>query len=222
MGNRPINRRPWRRPPRIKRREARWIDANSVGSGGDPCITGPGGIICDDDVPGSANRSSVRELTAGGIDLEWSDSNEVLHERLVGSIALASTSLVPFDSASPISMERPLVRMGLLVVEDASPGTASLTDLQKISLWDNQHLQTYEWMWLHQTYGDPHFSLSGDTMYAISETDVPLDVRSRRKLGRTDRLVLLASFKATTGSAAGFYTHLVSLWPMLRSVVTTK
>lgn len=219
MGNRPINRRPWRRKPwsRGTKREARWVDANSVVS--DECITGSGAITCDTGLVGG-NRSTVRELLVGEIDLEWSDSNEVLHERIVGSIAVVCSSLLPFIAENPITVEAPLVRLGLLTVEEASPEAADLPDLGAISLWDNDHLQRFEWMWLHQTIGDPHYSIDGDSMWRISSVDVPVDVRSRRKLGRADRLILLASFSVTT--AGSFYNHNANIWPMLRSVVTTK
>jgi len=220
MGNRPINRRPWRRPPRIKRK-VQWVDGLSAGTFDrdsedpgppftTPCIIPQLDIQCDpfDDGP----RSTLRTVWAGPTDATHLDQSNALIERIVGSLELRVYS----ENVSNTLV--PLVRLGLLAVEEVPPGDAS--ELQRISLWDNTHIQDYEWMWLYQTGGESQASPVVDAVYTRER--IPIDVRVRRSLGKQDGVLLLASFVTPLASDIEPPTAIVHLYPMLRVLHSTR
>lgn len=192
MGNRPINRRPWRRPPwrRAAKRPVRWLDANSNRTLEPPWYTAGG----PSPLP---NQGKV--LLWGDDDLEWMDSNEVLLMRLVGSISYGFTvESRPTDTFWGI-YGPPVLRAGILVCEelDSQGGRPTL------DLFDPEVLEEYEWMWLHQAgeYTAGSQIANGSSVFNAYRTDIPLDLRVRRKLGKKDAVVLYNQWGFPTANA---------------------
>lgn len=228
MGNRPINRRPWRRAPwRKSRRKAQWVDGLSAGSFDrenppaegvpfeTPCIIPILDIGCDSF--GQEDRSTVRTVWAGPTDADHLDENEALIERVVGDISVR----VGGTEVQANGFTMPLVRFGMLAVEEVTPGDA--TQYESISLWQNDHLQDYEWMFLRQV--DPVLmpqAIDVNTLFSGQYT-FHVDVRTRRKLGRQDAVLLLASFvRPTLDDAEPGGSVSVHAYPLLRVVHTTR
>lgn len=221
MGNRPINRRPWRRRPRIKR-AVQWFDGLSAGSfdreSGDepftlPCIIPQLPIICDSFADEGDARSHVRTVWAGPTDAAHLDSSNALIERIVGSIEVRA-----FVDTNPAPFILPLVRFGLLAVEEVPPGDAA--ELQQISLFQNEHIQRYEWMWLHQCALVSQNTTVTDAVYGLA--NVELDVRVRRSLGKQDAVFLYASFVTPVASDVEPSPTTVWAYPLLRVLHSTR
>lgn len=223
MGNRPINRRPWRRNPFRKRRATEWFDGLSAGSDdrengdepfGTPCIIPQLPIICDS-FEGESPRSHIRTVWAGPTDAEHIDDSEALIERIVGSLD------VRVQVANPNALLLPIVRFGLLAIEEAAPG--DLAEYQGISLFQNDHIQDYEWMWLHQVRHEAFAQLNTEpTIYSWSLSKVDIDCRVRRKLGRQDAVCLLASFVTPLASDTEPPDTSVHVYPFLRVLHSVK
>jgi len=207
---------------RRKRREARWIDAFSASSSNVAGVIPTGVIAVDTSVTltdQDASVTSVRELIIGD-DYDWSDDNNVLLERLVGSINVRA--LQGDDEVQNLFAGFPLIRMAVLAVEDAKSTAAATANLTGISLWANDSLQEYEWMWLWQSgaWDTETVWASGAGALLNRETGVPVDIRTRRSIGQKDRVVLLASYKYPINRLTDELS--VQIQPMLRAVVTTR
>lgn len=189
MGNRPINRRPWRRKPWGKRsqRPKRW---NAVTLS----RTGEGASVPDFVTVSLATAAlpPVLTLVSGQIDVEpWADEQEVLLDRVVGSITLGATAF--WDSGDIISSPSPFVKLGLLVNEEISQEVGSLPMLD---MWDQETMEDYEWMWMWSGYLE-HITtrlLTGTQYLTEYNLKIDIDLRNRRKIGQSDELNLYGSF----------------------------
>jgi hypothetical protein len=201
----------------------RWIDGFSATLLETSVGEVPPGSLVPGELVATAN---YREMVVGDLDTEWADANEVVVERIVGDVRVA-TSRTGLGSSSPVILAQrlPVVRMGLLVLEETvSPATAAPPEAP--SLWNNDDLQDAEWMWLHQVAFDV-VQIVPDTgpqpgpygsMHSWSHFH--LDVRVKRKLGRRDALVMCHTW-ATVGPLDGSIVT-VDVQPMLRVLVSTK
>jgi len=216
VGNRPINRNPFRRRPwRKSRRKVEWFDGLSAGSldredGGEPytlpCIIPTLPLVCDSFEEGTT-RSTFRTVWSGPADAEHIDDSNALIERIVGSIEVRC-----YVDINPNPLLLPLVRFGLLAIEEAGPGDG--TEYEDISLFENEHIQDYEWMWLHQAtmWSQPTAITDGIN----GQAHIDLDVRVRRKLGRQDAVLLFASFVTPVASNVEPPETQVHSYPFLR------
>jgi len=194
----PFRRRVRRPFGKASRRPVRWIDAASKNA--DECQFTNIDVLC--------TPTTGRELISGDLDIEWVDKNEVVLERLVGSLSYwASTSLeqsFPAADGRDTPNLRMLVRTGILVREEL--GSAAAADA--IDLFDNESIEEYEWMYLHQHapiwMGD-NFSILGPTtgfplVSLYSQWTEDLDLRVKRKLGKKDHLMLFQQWAAGPGA----------------------
>lgn len=196
--NRPIRtpRSPrWRRGKFFPRRApVRWIDCNSHQR--DECGISPTNIACEP-------QASPRELLVGDLDFDWSDRNEVLVDRIVGTITFNVQSFATNNIPYPT-----IVRFGILATEE--------TDrvYNPIDLFDPESLEEYQWMWLQQLsipYNGEN--IDGDTtVRSDAIIDVPLDIHTRRKIGKKDSVVLYAQVVGNVTTAINFegnYSYLL-------------
>jgi len=181
--------------------------------------------------------SALTEFTEGSLPVEtlldgefdvatWADEQEVLIDRVVGTISLVgdvSRSETVFIFPPPA-----IVRLGIVVHEDK---TADLTaDDPRRKLFDQNDLQETEWMWLKQvTLCSSEDSLSqGESLtqpYAYQVAmDIDIDLRNRRKLGQRDQLFLYAQyvFPNFTSGLGGAYVWNVRISQMLRIIMVSK
>lgn len=222
MGNRPINRRPFRRPPWRKRREVRWVDGNSA------VVNSATGLLPAASIlPVTTGEATVnyRELLVGDIDGEWADSDQVLLERLVGDICIHGRDLVPVTGEGAADIYAaglqlmPVVRMGLVLIEGVDE---SVTAPTAVGMWENDDIADGEFLWTKQLRcaSEAHVQSDVDNMVRIWCEDIHLDVRVKRKLGRRDRLVLIHEFTLVGSAFVG--THSIDVQPLLRAVLSTK
>lgn len=126
---------------------------------------------------------------SGEVDLDWADKSESRLDRVVGNVTLTATSSI----VSTGEIVWPLIRLGMLVVEEID----DITTWNPPNLFDHDHLEEFEWMWLHQTYalawpnwvstpGWPQVEARG-----WGGIDIPIDCGVRRKLGKADHLMLV-------------------------------
>jgi len=124
-----------------------------------------------------------RELLVGELDLDWLDRNESTVTRLVGTVSFMENA--NSDGSFPVPT---VVRFGILCTED--------TDrlYQTIDLFDGESLEQFEWMWLQQlSFNTTSINFAASNIYQRTESkDIPLDVRTRRKLGHKDSVVMYA------------------------------
>lgn len=195
-----IRRPNFRKPFGTKRakRPTRWIDANS--NPASDCQYIGDAISC---LP-----TIGKDLIFGDLDMDWSDKSEVTLSRLVGNLSWtcssSTTQVVPLSVERGIPNQRVLVRAGILVREevDAFAGT------DPIDLFDPESIEEYEWMWLNQHqvlfHGDGWYSPSGLpnelVITSVSQWDVDLDLRVKRRLGKKDHLVLFRQWAAGPGA----------------------
>lgn len=136
------------------------------------------------------------ELLVGEIDLDWVDRQEVRIDRLVGTISFSEQAAANGQEPAPT-----IVRFGILETED--------TDrlYQTIDLFDNESLEQFEWMWLHQfsfNHNSYLFNATNPGTYIRSSSaDIPLDVRTRRKLGHKDSIVLYTQKRRVSAAPLG-------------------
>lgn len=232
------NQRPIRAPRgrwrRGRRRPVRWIDALSAPlvfselGNAEPGALGGGSIFPAGFgvTAGDLYSVSYRELIVGDIDTEWADANEVVLERLVGDIhvrGVESVGVPPEDTIiSHWNELSTLVRMGIVLIEDVDEQTA--TDQKPPSLWSADDLADGEWLWLWQL-GSPqenhvYIDETDEVVQRVWCHDYHLDLRVKRKLGRRDRLVLCHEFAVPAPTLVG--THSVSVYPLLRQLVSSK
>lgn len=186
MGNRPINRRPFKRPPwRTKKRPTRW---NAVSNGliedgfaqatlvpfaygGSQPAAGPLAILVD-----------------GQVDVEpWADEQEVTLDRIVGTLIFAGRSQVLSPGFFPPPV---LLKLGICLNEELTD--ESPAPLNQKAMFEQESLEDTEWMWLHSVVLEPQY----DTQAADGSRaehfryNVPVDIRNRRKIGQKDELAL--------------------------------
>lgn len=204
MGNRPINRTPWRRGRpfrRGRRAPARWIDGSIQGFVDTPCQHQPLNFVChtEPNVP-MPPFSGVYQIVSGEVDLDWADKSESRLDRVVGDITLLMRSI----QQEPDVLALPIFRMGMLVVEEVD----DITTWVPPNLWDHDHLEEYEWMWLQQTciLDEGFFPLfDGNPLVDLRASETHhIDIRVKRKLGKTDHLVLLAQMSSPLPSMIPF------------------
>jgi len=206
---RPINRRPAAYARRRGRWKAfnkalhpvRWLDCNSSQVEEAPCGVNVLYLGCDP-------LSTPVELLVGDLDWDWSDTSEVRIDRLVGTMSWHYRSVSTNLSAPPYPL---ILRFGILATED--------TDrvYQTIDLFDPESLEEYSWMWLHQSIAaDSPVSPDDDSFQG--SLDIALDVRSRRKLGKKDSIVLYAQTKLAAPAPSSFNVVSGLTW-MLRAII---
>lgn len=152
-------------------------------------------------------------IVSGEVDLDWADKSESRLDRVVGSIGLKYRTII----TQPDNFVWPDVRLGMLVVEEVE----NIVDWIPPNLWDHDHIEEFEWMWLCQrqalAFGDHievgDFPQVGSFVFGAYDQDV--DIRVRRKLGKQDWLILVVQF--ANGIDAAFDIS-VQYVPMLRCV----
>jgi len=105
------------------------------------------------------------------------------------------------------------VRFGILVREDGNT--------VPLDLFDEQTLEDYEWMWLHQAETSDWISgLGADSSTLVSSWgSVELDIRNRRRVGFTDSLLLYAGYADATGNTDIKLSTFAACVPQLRAVM---
>jgi len=172
----------------------RWIDCNSHQREG--C-----GILSSN--MGCEPQATPRELLVGDLDFDWSDRNEVLVDRIVGTVSFNVQSFASNNIPYPT-----LIRFGILATEE--------TDriYQAIDLFDPESLEEYQWMWLQQISLDYNgVNIDGDTtVRSDAIVDVPLDIHTRRKIGKKDSIVIYSQVVGNVPTAENFtgkYSYLL-------------
>lgn len=190
------NRRPIRAPRqgwrKGRRRPTKWIDCYSTGGRvGDLWEGFPWAPLV---APvANAAQPTAREIIAGDIDTAVLDRQEVTITRIVGDIQFYTRSVIavenPLDAVLP-----PVVRLGVVVEEDS--GESSSTSSHELhNLWNPTGIQTMEWMHLQQVDWQETWSETIDVYAQRSfHASVHLDIRTRRKLGKSDRCWLIMSY----------------------------
>lgn len=209
------NQRPIRRPPiprwrRGRRRPVRWIDAASSRTLSAPCTTSGFDLLCDPSPPAV--------LLYGDADWEWADRSEVRIDRLVGSASWRSASVYPADTGFPVGEPVPwIVRIGVLAVEDTD------TTYPVLDLFDPEVLEEYQWMWLYSSTGNHsyNFTSAAEALSQLNQWDnIPMDIRTRRSLGKKDSVLLYAQTSLLSSvSTAGTNYLMPRLSWQLRSII---
>lgn len=208
MGNRPIRRRPFRRPPwKSKSRPIRWA-ATTPGLGANSGLQSYDLQKPEDPAP------PLVELIAGPDDVQpWSDDQEITVDRVVGDISVYVSNTYEGDAQGQWDIANPLYRFGLLLVEEAEPPS--------IDLWDLESLEDLEWMWLTQgttdTARNGQWVSTADAL-AVSWTTFHVDIKNRRKCGFNDRLCLYGGAALPIGPVATLTWGAVAT-PLLRVVM---
>lgn len=163
----------------------RWLDCNST-QGVLTCETAIGSSECDPAI-------APYELLVGDLDWDWSDASEVRIDRIVGTLTwgfLFQSETNPLNLGTPFTM-----RFGILATEE--------TDrvYQSIDLFDPESLEEYEWMWLGQHSVAPQYAASEGAWKSAHSVDIPLDVRTRRKLGKKDSVVMYSQTRRMSNAA---------------------
>jgi len=176
MGNRPINRRPFRRPP--------WRNKGAKGERG--WLSGMTAGLDWNQIPvrGSATPFSPSLVTQvflvdGAEMLDHEDNMKVV--RTIGEIHLTPDGTQPDDV---------LVRMGILETEertDFSTGVATVDYVSPSNLDDVDR----SWMWLGTVYV-PSRGTAGSDVYILPGQNrrIDIDTKSARRLKANDRLSL--------------------------------
>jgi len=218
--SRPINRRPFRRPPwRKSSRPHRWISLNSGGT-----INATGIAI-----PWFFNSVNVAgafpsvTLSAGQIDVEpWADNQEITIDRIVGDLNFQGFAIGQHSEA-PAAVWAPgvIYRLGMLVQEEADATSAPAIDL-----FNDEHLEDFEWMWLHEGVPTNWNYMAPSQPNIVAGVGfyehLHLDLNVRRKSGQTDNLLLYAQCGTVGGTE--FDTQFVSMSGshLLRSIFMSR
>lgn len=206
---RPIRRAPFPRFRRRKRRPQRWIEGNSgISATEDPCTVQGSLIECVPDTP-------VRVLLDGDQDWEWADRSEVVVDRIVGTLSFRFF----MDASGGSTLPPFMIRFGILALEETEDTYPT------IDLYDRESLEEYQWMWIDQftitpgkdaalQFDDPAVPT---TVYILGSKDEKIDVATRRKLGKKDRVVLYSQFHFMGGSESA--TRSMQVIPLLRCII---
>lgn len=192
------NRRPIRAPRqgwrRGRRRPTRWVDCFSTGLNTAGSLRGHPWSPLVAPAAGGESPSTLREVISGDLDTSFLDRQEVRVDRIVGDLHFFQN-----EQGSPaLALVAPtVVRIGLIVEEDTTRNPATGITFDEYSLWENDDLQRLEWMHLQQlaltqdtSVGDP----GNDQAFHRRYWSTHLDVRTRRKLGKADKLWLVMSY----------------------------
>lgn len=213
VNNRPIQRKPVAYAKRKGRWRAlnkalhpiRWLDANSTQGIVETCGVQPIFLACEP-------MAVPVELLVGDQDWDWSDTSEVRIDRLVGTMSwnYAYSNNATNQPTLPLIM-----RFGILATED--------TDrvYQAIDLFDPESLEEFQWMWLDQrtAWDQPIVRGTAPEFHQYTGSiDIPLDVRTRRKLGKKDSVVLYAQTKLVAPAPVDFTVNSSLTW-LLRSII---
>lgn len=207
--------RKWRpRGPGGRRPPTRWIDGSSQGNSGEPCLYSPIPLPCS--VPPNTPTApllGVYVVASGEVDLDWADKSESRLDRVVGDIGLKALTTI----AQEDEIVWPDIRLGMLVAEEID----DITTWNPPNLWDHDHLEEFEWMWLYQTQvlgwdggarEESWPSLGSRSWFA---KDVHVDLHVRRKLGKADHLVIVGQF---SHGISAVFNSAVGMACMLRAV----
>lgn len=222
--SRPINRRPFRRPPwRKSSRPYRWISLNSGGaSNADGVLSAtPWSLL----PVASAGQPPNIVLAAGQSDVEpWADNQEIRVDRIVGDLNIRGAVSHTFVSPVDVPLAPPMyIRLGLIVQEEGDATTAPF-----INLFSDEHLEDFEWMWLYSScaQGWNYIPYADADLYNRSgigfQFRIPMDLRVRRKLGQTDTLLLYAQYATEENLSVASTDVVVSGDHVLRSVFVSK
>jgi len=210
------NQRPIRRPPtprwkRGRRRPVRWLDANSTRAEAGLCNQVVWDLFCEPSAP-------IAILLDGDADWDWADRSNVRIDRILGTIswdANAARITTGVSTGIPAYLD---VRLGILAVEDGLPET--------IDLFDPENLEEYEWMWLYHSMGRTqrgYQPVGEEVLHWMDQSDnIPIDIRTRRSLGKKDKVVLYGQYKRhsfTDSDGAGTVTGLPRVTSQLRSIL---
>jgi len=215
MGNRPINRNPFRKRPWRRggaKRPKRW---NAAFQGHEE-----GYIVPTPMFPMGSPSPALQSIVWGQSDVEpWADEQEVTIDRIIGAIHLhGSTAEL---GTNPFRMPF-LVRLGMLVIEESEVAGNGGVDLVKLDLSQNETWEDFEWMWIHSVVLPGQH---GGSQSSVSPTVTPfeytleVDIRNRRKVGQSDELALFGQF-APLGSDS--YSVVMSLTSDLRCVMMSR
>lgn len=188
-----IRRPNFRRPFGTKgaRRPVSWFDGSTTGMG-----TLPESSDCQEVTKAYTCGKHVFAILQK-VDIEHLDRDEVLVERVIGTIV---TNVAPLDNAiGGFDPNWTAVRYGMLVVEEVEDlSTWPIPDLR-----DPEDLKDYEWMWLHMstpyqmeawtTQGSAP-NLSSYVSASLTRHAVNFDIRVKRKIGKSDSLVMVRHF----------------------------
>lgn len=208
-------RKKWRpRRPGGRRPPTRWIDGSVTNIPDTPCRYQPVPIPCSEapNVP-AVPFSGCHLIVSGEVDLDWADKSESRVDRIIGSIGLHAVQIIPQENM----IVWPDIRLGIVVVED----TVEISQWIPPNLWDHDHLEEVEWVWLHQTFMNAWEGKSQTADWPSigskqwGATVIPVDITNRRKVGKQDHLVLVAQM--SHGNDA-LFDHGVDMVPMLRCV----
>lgn len=219
--SRPINTRPWRRPPwRKSARPKRWISLNSGATNGNPgYITTPWSVSPAE----NAGLPPNVVLAAGQQDVEpWADNQEVLVDRVVGDINIGGFFTAEFADIPPANYApHVVVRFGMMVQEEADATTAPF-----INLFADEALEDFEWMWLHETTPENLGYATRTSSNAIAGmgfyNHIHLDLRVKRKLGQTDLMLLYAQYALFDDPSIVSSEGSISASHVLRSIFMSK
>lgn len=217
MGNRPINRRPWRKKPwsARKKRPTRW---NAVTSSG---AAEAGAAVDHLPMPyGVGPQLPVLTLVSGQVDVEpWADDQEVTLDRVVGDLNIRFWATT--DTTERLLFLTPLIKIGLIVNEEVTQDPSG----QTLDLWDQETMEDYEWMWMTsfipefqyaRTLGTPADQIVQEWNYSIH-----LDIKNRRKIGQSDELNLYGSWRAYDGTS-GVNTGNVEFTADIRQILMSR
>lgn len=187
-----------RRKRSMIKRPTRWIDGLSTPAGDNVGIETFAPLLPR---PGTASPPffSWTELLNGDSDLEYADKSEVTIERVVGDISVLSTQFFLEFSEATMGAIRFNVRMGMLVVKEVE----DLTTWVAPDMWDDEAIESAEWMWLKLFHMQPQFITSdhadfgGNAVRFDCAESMHMDVHVRRKLGKRDHLVMVAQWAST-------------------------
>lgn len=210
--NRPIvrNRKRWRFSP-LNKRPTRWA-ALSPEIESDAAVSGF--------LMTSAGNTQLplAEIITGADDVQpWADAEEITVDRIVGSIAV-QIAIRWQGVTAPQMLFQPAARFGILAVEDGDPNP--------LDLWEQETLETYEWMWLKQVLTDTGRTSEIDSDAVSTQwVNFDVDIRNRRKIGKQDVLCLYGGIGYPTGVGAipgDIETLTAYCVPMLRTIMMSR
>lgn len=188
--NRPINRRPFRRPPwRKSSRPKRWnaVTSPTNNEGG---ITTLSPLTVPLMIAGGQVEPALLQLVSGQVDVEpWADEQEVTIDRIIGQIHYQVAAQQ--DPSQFLAPPRCLIKAGILVNEEITQDISP----QALNLFEQETMEDYEWMWLNTTlmkYDETQrfTDTAGDAVVLDAVHTLELDIRNRRKVGQSDELNL--------------------------------
>jgi len=185
--SRPINRSPFRRKPWARtRRPASWHECLSTGAS---LALTPGYPWADLNPPTVSTsitaEHTFRELLGGQSDALYLDRETVRIDRIVGDIQFYTSRETGGTLSRP-----PVVRLGLILEADGDVSTAP----DSANLWDSTSLGESKWQYLEELSPTPVVYTLESLRVAEYYWSTHLDVRTKRSLGKRDRLWLVMTY----------------------------